>query len=163
MKPIDILTNNLIKVVGEGYKPLQPQIEALEQILRAVQDGKRWIWISGNIGTGKSSVASAYGLALNRYKIIQAVNIREYSDLTIIKNCEHLLLDDIGKNPIKINHMGDYIEVVPFIMYNRVVPYVTIFTSQHLPDLRIFLDHKAVDDRFKKYGIEIRLTGTSLR
>ena len=75
---------------------------------------------------------------------------------------EILIIDDAGKNPEQINNMGDYVDVLPYILHMRDNKGITIFTSQHKFQSLLPVDF-SLQDRFKSIGAEVIINDKSLR
>ena len=152
---VDRIIDNIKTVCGDKYSPRTAQLKAANQIIEAIDDGKRWIWIAGKTRTGKSELAKAYAKTLKICKVIEGTRIQSYEDLMDIPRNGHLLIEDIGRNAVKVNSMGNYINVIPYIMQMREGNYMTIFTSNYTPSTCFMIDNKPAEHiagRFSEYG-----------
>ncbi|NCD41709.1 MAG: hypothetical protein EOL88_06410 [Bacteroidia bacterium] len=123
------LTLAYIRRSVKMYYDVPMQRIALEKAFLALSSGKRWIWVCGTIGSGKTTVCNAIASVLPYTHTVKGINIREYEILKDIIQYKILFIDDIGKNPERINNMGDYINTIEYILHNRDKG-ITLFTSQ---------------------------------
>jgi hypothetical protein len=152
---VDKIIGNIKAVCGDKYSPRTVQLKAANQIIEAIDDGKRWIWIAGKTRAGKSELAKAYAKTLKVCKVVEGAQIQSYEDLIAIPRKGHLLIEDVGRNAIKVNNMGNYINVIPYIMQVRDCNYMTIFTSNYTPSTCFMIDNKPAEHiagRFNEYG-----------
>lgn len=146
-----------------GHQSRPAQDSVIEKAFDAFcKPTKRWLWICGNIGAGKTTVAKAIAQSISPYHFIKAIDIMNIETLLSLSEHQILIIDDAGKNPEKINNMGVYIDVIPYILHKREDKGITIFTSQHKFESLIITDFSLID-RFKSIGSELILTDKSLR
>lgn len=146
-----------------GSNPTPAQAFAAQKIYEAfLHPKKRWIWICGNIGSGKTTLVNAVTSIFPHWKFVKAIEIRDMTTLTGLCIPEILIIDDAGKNPEQINNMGDYVDVLPYILHMRDNKGITIFTSQHKFQSLLPVDF-SLQDRFKSIGAEVIINDKSLR
>ena len=104
------------------------------------QGGKRWLFLTGNVGTGKTTLLRAIRSTLNEYEVssrlfaassfpVLFLNNMEETERQVFRGqwCRVLLLDDIGVEQVELKEYGNIIQ--PFIKiieerYNRMLPMV---------------------------------------
>lgn len=98
--------------------------------VRQVMDG-RWLFIYGNVGAGKTYLASAILKHLSRYgsvEFVSAVDATSINASETLKSAKYLVIDDLGKETSSEWSVSRIWEIVNH-RYNAGKP--TIFTSQH--------------------------------
>jgi len=159
-----------------------PDIEAaktgIEKAARwLTTPGKPWLFLSGNVGTGKSTLMWAIMQTL-RYHDVSCSMFRasdfpvlffeniEQTERQIMQGhwCHVLLLDDIGVDSVEYKEYGNIIR--PFVKiieerYNRQLPLV-VSTNLSGEEIRTTYGERTID-RIKELAVGIKYKGESFR
>ena len=143
----------------------------------AAQSAKPWLFLSGNVGTGKTTLMKALRRTLNDLlipcKMFRASDFptlfldnAELTERQILGGewCRVLLLDDIGVEQYEYKEYGNVIR--PFVKiveerYNRRLPMV-VSTNLSGEEIRTIYGERTID-RIKEMSVGIRYEGKSYR
>lgn len=138
---------------------------------------KPWLFLSGNVGTGKTTLMKAIARTLTDYtfaaRMFRASDFRalfinnvEQTERQILRGewCRVLLLDDIGVEPTEIKEYGNVIR--PFVKiveerYNLQLPLV-VSTNLSGKDMLETYGERTMD-RIKEMATAIKYEGKSFR
>lgn len=166
--------------VAERGMPLNieaatPGIEKATRWLTTI--GKPWLFLSGNVGTGKTTLMWGILQTLRYYgvtcKMFRAsdfhalfLNNIEQTDRQLLRGdwCEVLLLDDVGVDQFEYKEYGNAIR--PFVKvieerYNRQLPMV-VSTNLSGEEIRDTYGERTID-RIKEMAVGIKYEGESFR
>ena len=175
------LARHYIDLVNERGLQLDPLAagSVIEIAVRwLTQPGaKPWLFLSGNVGTGKTTLMKAIARTLTDYtytaRMFKAsdfpalfLNNVEQTELQLMQGnwCRVLLLDDIGVEPTEIKEYGNVIR--PFVKiveerYNRQLPLV-VSTNLSGQEMRDTYGERTID-RIKEMATAIKYQGKSFR
>ena len=138
---------------------------------------KRWLFLSGGVGTGKTTLLRAIRDLLIHYDVPNKMfaasgfpnlflNNEELTGDCILRGswCNVLLLDDVGVEQVEIKEYGNIIQ--PFIKiveerYNRLLPMI-VSTNLSGREMADRYGERTID-RIKEMSVAIQYNGKSFR
>ena len=176
----EVLAACVARRVADRGMPLNieaatPGIERATRWLTTL--GKPWLFLSGNVGTGKTTLmrsilqvllicgVSAKMFRASDFPVLFLNNI-EQTERQILRGewCEVLLLDDVGVDQFEYKEYGNAIR--PFVKvieerYNRQLPLV-VSTNLTGEEIRATYGERTID-RIKEMAVGIKYKGESFR
>lgn len=174
------LAGNYIGYVAERDTTLDAQAAApgiTEAMRWLTEGGKPWLFLSGNVGTGKTTLMrsilktlQSYGVAAKMFRAsdfpVLFLNNIEQTERQLLRGdwCEVLLLDDVGVDQFEYKEYGNAIR--PFVKiieerYNRRLPLV-VSTNLTGEEIRATYGERTID-RIKEMAVGIKYKGESFR
>lgn len=138
---------------------------------------KQWLFLSGNVGTGKTTLLYAIGKTLTDCNVLWRMfpasdfpklflNNVEQTERQLLRGdwCKVLLLDDIGVGQTEIKEYGNIVQ--PFIKiveerYNRRLPLIVSTNLDGSAMIERYGQRAA--DRIKEMAVAIKYEGKSFR
>lgn len=176
-----VLAQNYMDLVNERGKT--PDMVSAGSVLETAarwmtEDGEKpWLFLSGNVGTGKTTLMEAIARTLLYYlipaKMFRAsdfpamfLNNVELTDRQLMCGewCRVLLLDDIGVEPTEIKEYGNVIRPFVKIVEERYIRQLPLVVSTNLSGKDIIEAYgERTMDRIKEMATAIKYEGKSFR